>query len=109
MVVEDRYEGVVVSDDSKVWETCKKELVLGDGPGHGQELRLNYGVPRLCVGEESGAVLNESPILLLQYETEALAAGVHAEACWFFEVEKREGGGRGEGLFGGGECMVYVG
>ena len=111
MVVENRYEGVVVSDDSEVWEACKKELALGDGPGHSQELQLNDGIPRLCAGEESGAGLNESPIvavLLLQYETEALAAGIRAEACWFVEVEEREGGGRGEGLFGGGECMVYV-
>ena len=32
VVVEDQYKGVVVSDDHEMWEACKKELALGDGP-----------------------------------------------------------------------------
>ena len=45
-------------------------------------------------------------ILLLQYETKALAAGVRAEACWFVEVEEVEGRVSSEDLFGCGEGMV---
>ena len=32
VVVEDRYKGVMVSDDREVWEACNKELALGDSP-----------------------------------------------------------------------------
>ncbi len=39
-------------------QPCQKELAFDDGPGHRQELQLNYGVAGLGLRKELGSCLN---------------------------------------------------
>jgi len=44
MAVQDGNEGVMVSEDGKVWQACEKDVTLFDCPCDSQQLKFDDGI-----------------------------------------------------------------
>ena len=53
MIVEDRYEQVMVCDDVEVLKASEEYVALGYRPCYCQELQFNDGILRLSIREKS--------------------------------------------------------